>query len=249
MSDTPFGELRNPHGEQLDYACAGDAGPDRDGLLVVICHGVTANKDRAWALTLAAALTEAGHANLRFSFSGNGASEGDFEASTVTKEVEDLGAVLDVVSRDGQPLCVVGHSMGGAVGVLRAASDPRIDYLISLAGMVHTHDFAQRKFGELTPGSDLMWEKPECPLSSTFMEDMQAVDTVLPLAAKVQAPWLLVHGSADTVVPIEESREVAGKAGRSTLVELAGADHLFSGEHEAVMAKAVVDWLGKYVRR
>ena len=60
----PFGELRNAQGERLDYACAGGAGPGED-LLVVLCHGVTANKDRAWATTLAQELTDAGFASLR----------------------------------------------------------------------------------------------------------------------------------------------------------------------------------------
>ncbi|MCA8925133.1 MAG: alpha/beta fold hydrolase [Planctomycetes bacterium] len=242
MNDsTPFGELRNAQGERLDYACAGGAGPDVAGLLVVICHGVTANKDRAWARTLAAELADAGLPSLRFSFSGNGASEGDFRASTVTKEVADLGAVLDAVA--GRPLCVVGHSMGGAVGVLRAASDPRIGLLVSLAGMVHTAAFAERKFGALTPGRDLMWDKPECPLSAEFMDDMRRVDTVLPRAAEVTIPWLLVHGTEDTVVPCSESREAAAAAPRAELVEVPGADHLFSGDHERFMAQTVVGWL------
>lgn len=231
--------IRNAEGERLDHAWAG---PQAAGApLVVICHGVTANKDRAWALTLSAALAEAGIASLRFSFSGNGASEGDFRASTVTKEVADLGAVLDAVGE--RRIAVVGHSMGGAVGVLRAASDERIAALISLAGMVHTADFAQRKFGELTPGADLMWDKPECPLSQAFMDDMAAIGTVLPKASEVAVPWLLVHGTADTVVPASESSEAQQVAPRATQVVIEGADHLFSGAHEAEMAGHVVSWL------
>lgn len=243
---TPFGEIRNAQGERLDYACAGGAGPERSGLLVVIGHGVTANKDRAWATTLAAALAEARVPNLRFSFAGNGESEGDFRESTVTKEVADAGAVLDAVAAQTRRLVFVGHSMGGAVGVLRAASDPRITALVSLAGMVHTHDFAQRKFGALTPDRDLMWDKPECPLSQTFMDDMRQVASVLPQASAVKVPWLLVHGTADTVVPHAESEEAyAAAGGEADLVTLEGADHLFSGEHEQVMARAVVDWLSE----
>lgn len=241
MSETPFGELRNVQGERLDYACAGGAGPENSGLLVVICHGVTANKDRAWAQTLAAALSEAGIANLRFSFAGNGESEGDFRECTISKEVTDLGAVLDAVA--GRPLCVVGHSMGGAVGVLRAAEDARIDYLVSLAGMVDCAGFYARKFGELTPGQDLMWDKPECPLSATFELDMQAVGSVLERGAEVEVPWLLLHGDADTVVPIEDSRAISATGPRAQLIEVAGADHLFSGEHERTMAERVVHWL------
>lgn len=240
MSDQPFGTLKNVRGERLDYACEGGAAPG-DGLLVVIAHGVTANKDRDWARTLAAELAGAGFASLRFSFSGNGESEGDFRESTISKEVQDLGAVLDAVGR--RPLGVIGHSMGGAVGVLRAADDPRVSLLVSLAGMVHTWDFYRRKFGELTPGQDVMWDKPECPLSQAFKDDLERIDSVLPRAKDVGVPWFLVHGTEDTVVPCAESREAAAAGPHTQLLEVPGADHLFSGDNERVMAQAVVRWL------
>lgn len=247
-NDAPFGELRNAQGERLDYACAAGAGPEQSGPLVVIGHGVTANKDRAWAVALAGALSKVGFANLRFSFSGNGSSDGDFRQSTVTKEVADLGAVLDAVASDERPICYVGHSMGGAVGVLRAATDERIRWLVSLAGMVNTHDFAQRKFGDLTPDKDRMWDKSACPLSVAFMDDMAKIQSVLPQAGKIRVPWLLVHGIPDTVVPVSDSREVRAAATAcptKRLVEIDGADHLFSGEHEAAMTEAVVSWFGE----
>ena len=231
--------IRNSHGESLDYSYA--PGSSEDGPLIVIGHGVTANKDRVWAVELAEGLASAGFASLRFSFSGNGESDGDFRESTVTKEVEDLGVVLDSVGK--RPIVYAGHSMGGAVGVLRTASDPRIVRLISLAGMVHTASFARRKFGELVPGKDLMWDKPECPLSQVFVDDMNELHSVMPLASRVTVPWLLVHGTADSVVPYQESVEISEAAGdNAELVSLEQADHLFTGQERDV-ARIVVAWL------
>ena len=239
-----FGEIRNPQGERLDHAftpATGEGGRE----LVVIGHGVTANKDREWAVTLAEALAAAGYASLRFSFSGNGDSEGDFRESTPSKEAEDLGAVLDHCG--DWDVTYVGHSMGAAVGVLRASRDDRIRRLVSLAGMVETADFAARKFGELTPGQDVMWDKPECPLSQTFLDDMNAIDSVADLAEEVTVPWLFVHGTDDTVVPIEESDMILTRAGGSAdFIDLSGADHVFSGEGAARMAERVVGWLKEH---
>ena len=234
-----FGTIRNAAGEKLDTTFKE---PAEDTLeLVVIGHGVTANKDREWAVTLADALVGAGYAALRFSFSGNGNSEGRFEDCCPTKEVQDLGAVLTAV--DGWHVTYVGHSMGAAVGVLRASRDERIQRLVSLAGMVDTADFARRKFGEQQPG-DLMWEKPECPISQSFLDDMRQVGSTEPLAEQLELPWLLVHGTEDTVVPIEESERMHRRApGPVKLVALAGADHVFSGAAAAEMAREVVGWL------
>ena len=99
-----------------------------------------------------------------------------------------------------------GHSMGGAVGVLTAVKDSRIKLLISLAGMVRTGKFYDTEFGEETPDSGCMWDEPDCPLSSVFKNDLKEIHSTAPQAAKIRVPWLLVHGTADDVVLIDDSR-------------------------------------------
>jgi uncharacterized protein len=235
--------IQNRLGERIDYDWTPvpvDSGESGD--IVVIGHGVTGNKSRPWALALSAALQAMSIPSIRISFSGNGASGGTFEDSTISKEVEDLGAVLDVVSE--RRIIYVGHSMGGAVGVLRAARDPRIAVLVSLAGMVHTQAFFERKFGALEPGRDCMWEKPECPLSQNFVDDMAAIGSVMEQGATIEIPWLLVHGTGDEVVPLKDSRDILEAADRRpAIVELEGVDHVFSGAGAAAMTRAVVPWL------
>ena len=61
--------------------------------------------------------------------------------------------------------------------------------------------------------------------------------------ADVRVPWLLVHGDADTVVLPDDSRQIVERAPSATLVEIPGANHLFSGEHELPMAQHVTRWL------
>jgi alpha/beta superfamily hydrolase len=234
-----FGDIRNAQGERIDYEV--DEGPS-DGL-VVLGHGVTGNKDRPFVVTLAEALGDAGITTLRFSFSGNGDSEGRFQDSTISKEVEDLGSVLDAVG--DRPICFIGHSMGGAVGVLRAASDTRIRVLVSLAGMVHTQAFAAREFSEETPDQGCMWEEESCPLSSTYMDDMATIGTVIEQSPQVTVPWLLVHGSEDDVVPMQDSHDIVSRAKQAQLVQLPGANHVFSDNGTAPMIEAVVPWVSK----
>lgn len=237
--------LKNQLGENLDYSLhSPKKGSSQD--LILIGHGVTANKDREFLVTLAETLADNGYEALRFSFSGNGDSEGDFRQSCPSKEVDDLKAIIDAFP--DRALSYVGHSMGGAVGVLAISKQFPILKFISLAGMVHTALFAKTEFGDVTPDSEngTMWEKPECPLSQTFVDDMNAIDSVLPLAPSISIPWLIVHGSEDDVVPIEHSRELTNSNKSIELIEIDKADHVFSNpDHANTMAANVTQWLKK----
>ena len=237
-----FGEIQNQQGEKIAYSY--HAGEDGSDVLVLIGHGVTGNKDRPFVKTLANGLSDAGIPTIRMSFTGNGDSGGDFRDCTISKEVADLCSVLDVVA-EGRRMVYAGHSMGGAVGVLAASQDNRIGHLVSLAGMVHTAKFCEVEFGDQTPDEGFMWEEESCPLSSTYVNDMNQIESVLQMGSEIRVPWLLIHGTEDDVVPIDETHEIFEKANEpKQKVVIDGGDHVFSTEEAAsTMVEAVVSWL------
>ena len=235
-----FGKIKNRHDERIDYTFHEGATNTRN--IVVLGHGVTGNKDRPFIVALAEGLAAAGIPSLRISFTGNGDSEGTFTDSTISKEVNDLGAVLDALS--GYTVCYVGHSMGGAVGVLRASEDERIKLLVSLAGMVHTKTFAETEFGDATPDEGFMWDEPDCPLSQAYMDDLTQIDTVVDCAAQIDVPWLLIHGTDDGVVPIQDSYDIFEKANEpKEFIKVDGANHVFSDEFTPIMVEKVANWI------
>ena len=235
--------IKNNNNESLDFAF--HEGNPSSNFLILIGHGVTGNKDRPFIKSLAEGLANAGFPTIRFSFSGNGSSEGKFEESKISKEVEDLRSVLDSVSNTGKTIIYAGHSMGGAVGVIAATMDSRINKLISLAGMVHTEKFCQVEFGDQIPGKGYMWDEQDCPLSEEYVEDMKSIRTVIDKSPKISIPWLLIHGTDDDVVPVDETHEIFEKAGKNAKkVILDGADHVFSRECDVnKLVEAIVNWL------
>jgi uncharacterized protein len=238
--------IRNAHGERLDvtFTSATGASPGTvPDAVVVIAHGVTGHKDRPWLVGLSDALAQAGLASLRISFAGNGGAEGRFEECVLTKEVADLGSVLDALERWGvDQLPYVGHSMGGAIGVLRASGDPRITHLVSLAGMVHVRTFFEQTFGGLRFG-DPMLGNPACPWNPALAADAARIGSLAAHASRIRCPWLLLHGDADELVPYQHSIDaVAASGGRAELVTLRGVDHRFTGAVPQMIA-AVVPWL------
>lgn len=233
-------EIRNRSEEKIDHTFHPGVRADA---LVILAHGVTGNKDRPHLVALAEGLSALGWPCLRISYSGNGGSEGRFEDSCITKEIGDLQAVLDVVP-DTAKVAYVGHSMGGAVGVLTAARDLRIHALVSLAGMTHTAAFAAREFAGVTPGEGFMWEDENCPLSKTYIDDLNNIGSTISAAEAVIQPWLLIHGDADDVVPVQDGRDAFEAAtSEKQWLEIPGAGHSFDPANYPELVAAVDGWL------
>jgi alpha/beta superfamily hydrolase len=239
-----LGIIKNKKGEKIDYTF--HYGSEKNRFLLIVAHGVTADKDTPIVTNLAEKVATEGMSVLRFSFTGNGESEGRFEECTISKEIEDLQSILTITTEHGWRPIFAGHSVGSAVGVLTASIDSRIQLLISLAGVVSTEVFCETEFGTVTPGEGYMWGNSNCPLSQEFVNDMKQIKSVLPRASGLELPWLLVHGTADEIVPITESNLLLSNVENTReLVEVDGADHLFSGNSTNILADCVIDWLGR----
>ncbi len=233
-------QLRNKHGELIDHTLHEAKGIDDK--LIILAHGVTGDKDREIMVHLATSLANQGWPTLRISFSGNGNSEGKFTESTISKESDDLAAIMDQV-KGTKKIAYIGYSMGGAVGALTAAKDDRINVLVSLAGMVRTKVFAETEFGDVTPGAGYMWEDEKNPLSQEFMTDLTQIDTVIPAIKDIRLPWLLIHGSKDDVVLPDDSTHLFNHLkGKKKHIVIEDTDHSFAGHWDS-LANHINDWL------
>lgn len=232
--------FKNRHGERLDVSFHPGGQTD---CLVILGHGVTGDKNRPLLLAVAEGLAAKGWPCLRFSFAGNGASEGDFRAATISKEVEDMEDLVGQLPEDLR-LAYCGHSMGGAVGVLAGAKLPQILAVINLAGMIQTKAFCEREFGEVTPGDGTMWEEPDCPLSQVYVDDLNGIGDLFEEVSLLRKPLLLVHGTADDVVLPEDSKDAYKLAAEpKQLVLVEGAGHSFDESTYPQVIEATARWL------
>ncbi|MFT3991098.1 MAG: prolyl oligopeptidase family serine peptidase [Luteolibacter sp.] len=232
--------LHNSFGEHIDSTF--HPGLKRE-VLVILGHGVTGNKDRPLLVALAKGLSERNWPCLRISYSGNGNSGGRFADSCISKEIADLQSVIGSVPED-VAVVYIGHSMGGAVGVMTTARDLRIRVLVTLSGMVHTADFVKREFGDVVPDQGVMWDDPACPLSQTYVDDLNAIGSTLAAAETIVQPWLLIHGLEDDVIPAQDSRDAFAVAKCvKKHVEIPGADHVFDENSYGRIVEEVAAWL------
>jgi putative redox protein len=91
----------------------------------VFAHCFTCSKDSRAATYISSALAEKGIATLRFDFTGLGESEGEFDGTTFSHNVEDIVAAANALREAYQtPALLVGHSLGGSAVLAAAGKIP-----------------------------------------------------------------------------------------------------------------------------
>src|SRR6056297_730157 len=88
----------------------------------IFAHCFTCNKDLKAVANVSRALNSAGIAVLRFDFTGLGQSEGEFEETNFSMNVQDLldaGSWLE--ENHEAPELLIGHSLGGAAVIFAAS--------------------------------------------------------------------------------------------------------------------------------
>lgn len=222
--------------------------------VALFAHCFTCSKDIAAARRLAARLADNGIAVLRFDFTGLGHSDGAFETTTFSSNVEDLNAASAELARRGlAPSLLIGHSLGGAA-VLRAAPDmPGIKGVVTIGAPADpghvTHNFgaaiatiAQDGVAEVQLGGRPL------RIGKGFLEDVATAD-LKPALAKLNAALLVLHAPLDAIVGIENASEIflAAKHPKS-FVTLDNADHLLSKAADADYAADVITaWSRRYI--
>lgn len=237
--DTIRGDIRMPEGP-----------PPRSAIVVI--HGFKGFKDWGFFPYTCERLAGAGHAVVSFNLSRNGVGPDlesfseleKFGANTLSLELDDVMRVLDEVADGGlvprrpERIGVLGHSRGGGQAVLATALHEGVDTVVTWAAVSH--------FDRWTEDTKKQWREDgriwimnqrtgqQMPLDVSLLEDYEANRDRLDVAdaaARIEVPWLIVHGLDDLTVSSDEGRELlrASSSARLELVE--GAGHTFEARH------------------
>jgi pimeloyl-ACP methyl ester carboxylesterase len=194
-------------------------------------------------------LSRVGIAVLRLDDRGLGASTGNFATSTTADFADDIRAGLAYLrSRseiDGNRLALIGHSEGGIIGPMVAATDPKVRALVTFGGpgdkMIEM-SMAQNKWAVdhqtklsqherdsilIAARASLQPEKQTSPMIKFWMSYDPA-----PAARQVKAATLILQGENDRQVPVENAEKLAAliRSGGNKDVAVRifpGTDHLF----------------------
>ncbi|MEM7723905.1 MAG: bifunctional alpha/beta hydrolase/OsmC family protein [Pseudomonadota bacterium] len=220
----------------------------------LMAHCFTCGKDIPAARRIATRLAGMGIAVLRFDFTGLGHSQGEFENTSFSTNVDDLHAAAQALTERGMaPALLIGHSLGGAA-VLRAGGDiPSVKAIATIGAPFDpghvTHNFgdaleeiAANGVGEVNLGG-----RP-VRIGKGFVDDVKA-ENIAPAISTLGKALLVLHAPRDEIVGIENATQIflAAKHPKS-FVTLDSANHLVTDPCDAEYAADVIAaWSDRYL--
>ena len=180
---------------------------DGDAPVVLVASGNAGH--RGYRAPLAQALHDTGLGVLLFDYRGYGGNPGSPSQNGLALDVRAARAfLLEDAGVPPERLFYFGESLGAAVVTELATEHPPAGLLL------------RSPFVDLASVAAVHY--PFLPARALLRDRFPVAEAL----ARVEAPVTVVHGTADTIVPPEQSRAVAEAAPRlHQLVAVAGADH------------------------
>jgi len=220
----------------------------------LFAHCFTCNKNLGAVRNISRALTAQGYGVLRFDFTGLGESEGDFEDTNFSGNVEDLIAAATFLEKEYQaPTLLIGHSLGGAASIFAAAEIASIKAIATIgapSNPVHVKHLFKSSIEEIEVlGKTVVnLSGRDFTIKKQFLDDLETKP--LPNVAKnLDKAILVMHSPQDTTVGIKNAEEIyhAAKHPKS-FVSLDGADHLLMQKEDSVYAgRVIAGWASRYI--
>ncbi len=232
--------------------CETESRNTADNPIVIVCHGFTGTKEGGGrALEMGDALAERGFNTMLFDFRGCGESEGSWENITLSGQVEDLRSAVEWCRENGFGQTIInGRSFGGTTAIAFAARDQYITALCTWAAVARPEalfrQFVRSEIGG--PASDpveIEGEGEKLRLKKGFFYDLRGYNLLQDAAVMDLRGFLVIHGSADESVPVEDAKLLFQAAGDpKELAVIPGADHRFTN-HVGQVWNTFFRWLGE----
>lgn len=241
-----LGDILNKHGEKLDYNFF--FGSENNRYILIIGNGLPGYIDHPLIDELCKKVSGEGLSVLSFSFSGNGNSQGRFTDSTISKRIEDLQKVISVVLQNGWRPMYAGHGLNSTIGVLASTIHEKIEFLVSMSGVLQTETYCQHLIEKESNYLGLE-NDPNTLDYKKIINELIEIKSIMPRARGIKIPWFLIHGSNDLTVPISDPQSLTEyNLSNPEIFEINGADHALSGKAIYEVSEVLINWLGRKIQ-
>ena len=221
---------------------------------VIFAHVFTGNKNLIASKHISRALTINGFGVMRFDFTGLGESEGDFEDTNFTSNVEDLIAASEYLEKEYMaPTVMVGHSLGGAAALFAAKQLDHIKAVVTIGSPSypeHVTHLLRDKREEIEKNgcAKVSIAGREFTIKKQFLDDLQSQEHV-PVIKNLRKALLVMHSPQDNIVGIDNAANIYKLAKHpKSYITLDGADHMLTNKDDANYAGNVIaSWVKRYI--
>lgn len=220
----------------------------------IFAHCFTCNKNLSAVKNISRELTANGFGVLRFDFTGLGESEGDFENTNFSGNVEDLIHASNYLKENyTAPSLLIGHSLGGAAIIFAASKIESVKAVATIgapSNPKHVEHLIHSNVEEIkaTGKANVNIGGRPFTIKKQFLDDIETKS--LPDVAKnLRKALLVMHSPQDTTVGIENAEEIYVAARHpKSFVTLDGADHLLMKKEDSVYVGSVIStWAKRYI--
>lgn len=166
-------------------------------------------------------LSEQGYQVFMIDYRGFGFSEGEPALPDVFMDIE-AGFDWLLAHSDDKPVFLLGQSLGASLGLFFAGTQPVVKN--HLAGVISDSAFTRYKniVRHAASTTWLTWpfQYPASWLMTYPYDPIDVVDRIAP------TPLLIVHGTADTLIPFEHAQQLYDKAGEPKQLLKTGDGHI-----------------------
>jgi putative redox protein len=220
----------------------------------IFAHCFTCNKNLSAVKNISRALSSNGFGVLRFDFTGLGESDGDFEDTNFSGNVEDLISAADYLKINYKsPTLIVGHSLGGAAAIFAASQINSIKAIATVgapSNPKHVQHLLHSSLEEIHANGKAVVNLSgrDFTIKKQFIDDLETI-TLPEVTKKLHKPILVMHSPQDTTVNIKNAEEIYLAARHpKSFVSLDGADHLLSNKADSnYTGNVIAEWAKRYI--
>jgi len=227
--------------------------PPADGkYMVIICHGFRGGKENGGKLfRWAERLQGLGLGVAAFDFSGSGSSQGEYENITLSRQAEDLKAIIDYVDQEfHRSIILLGRSFGGSTVLAGGSGDARVaGYVLWSVPAFLEKTFAAmlgNLYADLVAGQTVTVydEAGSFRLGPGLVRDFKHHDIARYATQIAERPVLIINARDDELVAPENPVYLHEKLKNCTLYMVEEAGHRFL-EKAWRREDLTIEWLQK----
>ncbi len=220
----------------------------------IFAHCFTCNKNLTAVRTIARTLTKKNIAVLLFDFTGLGESEGEFENTNFSSNIEDLYSAAEFLEHEYKaPSLLIGHSLGGSAVLYASANMSSVKAIATIgapASPSHVSHIFKNDIDEINDSgkATVSIGGRDFTIKKQFMEDINSKNIHKSLE-KFRDSLLILHSPQDTIVGIDNAADIYTTARHpKSFISLNGADHLLSDKKDSeYVGNVIATWANRYL--